>query len=121
MLDYTRSFAVFFPFTVLFLGIPLLIGILVWRDAGRRGMHHAWGLVAALVPYFLGLIAYLIVASQHKPLRDCPGCGDKVEQEFQVCPHCGYQLQDSCPQCHRTVAPDWSLCPHCGQSLKSAE
>lgn len=117
MPEFSRSLFLLIPMLLL-LAIPVLIGVFVWRDAERRGMNPLlWALVAALVPSLLGLIAYLIVASQSKPLRDCPGCSNKVEQEFQICPHCGYQLQESCPQCHKTVSPEWKLCPNCGQDL----
>ncbi|MTI96292.1 MAG: hypothetical protein FH749_12585 [Firmicutes bacterium] len=108
-----------FVFFSMFILIPLLIGIFVWRDAGRRGMNQLlWTLVAALIPYLLGLIVYLIVASQYNPLTKCPGCRNKVEQEFQICPHCGYQLQEACPQCNKPVSPDWNLCPSCGKHLR---
>lgn len=116
-----RSFIMLF-LLVFVLVIPVIIGIFVFRDAGRRGMNQLlWALVATLVPNLLGLIAYLIVASQHKPQRECPGCRNQVEQDFTTCPHCGFQLQESCPQCHKGVAPDWNICPSCGHTLHPAE
>ncbi len=120
MLDFNSfTFIVTLLNLLILIIIPVLAGVFVWRDAKRRGMNHLlWTLVATFIPFLLGLIAYLIVASQHKPLLECPGCRTKVDQEFQLCPQCGYQLQESCPQCHKTVSPDWNLCPSCGQQLK---
>ena len=97
--------------------VPVIIGILVWKDAERRGLNKVWALAAALIPNFLGLIAYLIVASQQKPKAQCPECKNTVEQGYHNCPHCGYKFQGTCPQCNREISPEWKLCPHCGQQL----
>lgn len=50
---------------VVFLAVPILIGVLVFRDARRQGMSSplAWALAAALAPSFIGLIIYLVVRS----------------------------------------------------------
>jgi len=58
------------------LGIFLVIGIgiAVYHDAKHRGMEPlVWALVAALVPYFIGLIAYLVVRQPKAAL--CGSCG----------------------------------------------
>src|SRR5690554_6186945 len=93
--------------------------IRLW-DAKHRSMNPLlWALAVLLIPGLVGLIIYLIVASQHKPLLKCPSCGYQVEQHFQVCPQCGFQLKDACPQCNQTVSPDWQVCAHCGYDLKN--
>lgn len=97
--------------------VQLLIGIFVWKDAGRRGMSRVWGLVAALIPNLLGLIVYLIVASQQKTKTKCPQCKEQVDKDYNVCPHCGLHLRETCPQCKGVVSPDWNICPQCGQQL----
>ena len=48
---------------VFFLALPLVIGVLVYRDASRQAMSSPllWALLAALAPSFIGLIVYLVV------------------------------------------------------------
>ena len=59
-------------FIVLWLGIiliaiavPIVVGVLVYRDARRQGISSplAWALAAALAPSFIGLVIYLVVRS----------------------------------------------------------
>lgn len=107
-------FLVFFGLIIL---VPVIIGILVLRDADRRGLSRVWALAAALIPNFWGLIAYLIVSSQHKPNVQCPECKNQIETGYHNCPHCGHKFQETCPQCNRDITPEWKLCPHCGQQL----
>lgn len=98
--------------------VPLVIGILVWRDATRRGLNRIWALAAALIPNFLGLIAYLIVAWQHKPKIQCPECNNFVERDANNCVMCGHSfVLASCPKCNKAVSPEWKVCPACGQQL----
>lgn len=62
---------IFIP-VVLFigLGLPVLIGILVYRDAKKREdiSPALWGLVAALAPCYIGLIVYLVIRRDY-PLK----------------------------------------------------
>ena len=62
----------------IFVAIPVLVGVYVWRDASRRGMNAPlWTLVAALAPAFIGLIIYLLVRGSWPDLR-CPACGEPL-------------------------------------------
>ena len=49
------------------LAIPLLIGILVYRDADQRVDCNPWlwALIAALAPSFVGLIIYLVIREDY--------------------------------------------------------
>lgn len=51
-------------------GIPVLLAVLVYRDANKRMdcSPWLWALVAALVPSFIGVIVYLIVRRDY-PLK----------------------------------------------------
>ena len=51
-------------------GIPILLAVLVYRDANKRMdcSPWLWALVAALVPSFIGVIVYLIVRRDY-PLK----------------------------------------------------
>ena len=50
------------------LAIPLLVGILVYRDADKRVDCNPWlwALIAALAPSFVGLIIYLIIRGDYQ-------------------------------------------------------
>ena len=53
------------------LAIPLLVGVLVYRDADKRVDCNPWlwALIAALAPSFVGLIIYLIIRGDF-PLKE---------------------------------------------------
>ncbi|MBR3786573.1 MAG: hypothetical protein IKJ77_09220 [Firmicutes bacterium] len=53
------------------MAIPLLVGILVYRDADKRVDCNPWlwALIAALAPSFVGLIIYLVVRGDY-PLKE---------------------------------------------------
>ena len=98
-------------------GIPILIGVYVYRDAARRGMNAPlWALVAVFAPSLIGLIIYLIVRGNYSDLK-CPVCNAPVTEEYVVCPNCGAKLRPSCPSCCAPVEPDWKVCPRCAQPL----
>lgn len=98
-------------------GIPVLIGVYVYRDASRRGMNAVlWTLVAVLAPVFVGLIIYLLVRGSYSDLK-CPSCAAPVTERYVSCPKCGARLKATCPNCAAPVEPDWKVCPHCGDPL----
>ena len=102
---------------ILLLVIPVTIGIFVYRDARRRGMSAMlWALAAALIPTFIGLIIYLIVASE-RTAKKCAACGGGVSKDNSVCPHCGATLRMNCPTCAYPLEMDWTVCPHCGAEI----
>ncbi len=71
------------PVILLFsLGLPVLIGVCVYRDASKRVdcTPMLWALVAALVPSFIGLVIYLIIRKDY-PLIDDAGGGAAYYQE----------------------------------------
>ncbi len=101
--------------------IPVCIGVFVYKDAKSRGMEAAlWTLVAVLIPYFVGLVIYLIARNKYSAMR-CACCGAVVEEDYSVCPQCGTNLRASCPSCGRMVQPDWHVCAHCGTSLTQVQ
>ena len=44
----------------------------------------------------------------------CPGCGNRVQADFIVCPSCHTKLKKSCSNCGRALNLRWSVCPYCG-------
>lgn len=102
---------------VLFLTIPVIIGVYVWRDARRRGMNALlWTAVAVLVPALIGFVVYLLVRANYSNLQ-CAACSTRVSEAYVVCPGCGTKLRASCPTCAMAVEPGWKVCPKCAADL----
>jgi RNA polymerase subunit RPABC4/transcription elongation factor Spt4 len=53
----------------------------------------------------------LLQEIEEKPT--CPGCGQRVHEDWQVCPHCHTRLKKPCISCGRMLELPWNLCPHC--------
>jgi len=103
-----------------FVCLMIGIGMFVFRDARKRGMPAAlWTIVAIFVPYFVGLIIYLIVR-QSKQLTCC-SCGASASVEAAFCPRCGRPLQQLCTRCKVRLPNDARFCPGCGTQLAAAE
>ncbi len=100
-----------------FVYLVIGIGIFVHHDARQRGMEPAlWTVVAVLVPYFIGLVAYLVARQSHS--RTCAACGAGVPADARYCPHCGAELAVRCPSCDRQLPEGASYCPSCGTALQ---
>jgi RNA polymerase subunit RPABC4/transcription elongation factor Spt4 len=92
------------------------VATLVYRDAKSHGLDPwLWATVATFVPFFLGIIIYLIVRSNGKAV--CESCGRSIRSDYKICPYCGYRKESACPQCGRPVAADWKICPYCERKL----
>lgn len=103
--------------TLLFLVIPIMIGMYVYRDATARGMNAVlWTLIAVLSPTFIGLIIYLIVRGDHTTLK-CPKCQYPVTDQYAVCPQCGTQLKSRCQRCNSPIESSWEVCASCGEPV----
>ncbi|KAF0226880.1 MAG: hypothetical protein FD133_1753 [Erysipelotrichaceae bacterium] len=71
---------IFFPFIIipfialLFVVAPLIIGFLVYNDARKRGVASPgmWAIVAMLVPFYIGLLLYLLIGSTQTNSGDRP-------------------------------------------------
>lgn len=46
----------------------------------------------------------------------CPGCGQRVNADWQACPHCHTRLKKPCVNCGKMLELSWNLCPHCAAS-----
>jgi RNA polymerase subunit RPABC4/transcription elongation factor Spt4 len=56
----------------------------------------------------------LLQEIEEKP--SCPGCGQRVQTEWQACPNCHTRLKKPCVVCRRLLELSWNLCPHCAAS-----
>jgi len=52
-----------FLIVLLFLVAPILIGFVVYHDARKRHVNSplVWAIIAALVPFYIGLLLYAIL------------------------------------------------------------
>ncbi len=99
------------------IAIPVCIGMYVYQDAKNHGMEAIlWTAVAVLIPYFIGLIIYLVVRYNHSAHK-CHRCGKTIKDTYTICPQCGAELKAKCPQCNEYVEYNWHLCAHCGTEL----
>jgi len=103
-------------FGLLFLFFAIGIGIYVYRDARQRGMEPiVWTLVAVFIPYFIGLIIYLVT---RKPLQStCPSCGAGAPWKASFCPSCGRTICQVCPKCQASIQNGARFCHACGLEL----
>jgi membrane protease YdiL (CAAX protease family) len=85
----------------------------VYVDARRRGMNPVlWTLVVIFVPYFVGLVVYLVVRSP-LPLH-CQCCNAILNQNMSFCPQCGKVLKRQCINCHVSLEVSDRFCSNCG-------
>jgi len=104
----------------LFLAAFIFLLAYINRDAKRRGMSYGtWTLIAALVPYFIGVLAYFLV--REPMLYACPQCRATVSARFNYCPSCKFNLRPTCPQCKREVRIEDHFCPNCAYDLTTKE
>lgn len=116
-----RSMIFLLLMLAVFLTVPVLIGVYVYRDARRRNMNAVlWTLIAIIAPALIGFIIYLLVRGNYPDL-ECPQCGNPVTEQYVACPQCGAKLRPACPSCARPVEPDWKVCPRCAASLDGVE
>jgi len=53
----------------------------------------------------------LLQEIEEKPT--CPGCGHRVQDQWQACPYCHTRLKKPCRNCNELLELSWNLCPHC--------
>lgn len=120
----------------LYVIIGLLAAFWVYRDAQKYGYSKNIALLWAMGNIFMVLLflpLYLLMgrkpqmhsnrrveektidaeATFHGVMRDCPMCAKKVQEDFKVCPYCGYTLKLSCEKCGQELKREWKSCPYC--------
>ncbi len=53
----------------------------------------------------------LLQEIEDKP--QCPGCKQRVKDEWQACPYCHTRLKRPCTRCGRMLELSWDICPYC--------
>lgn len=127
-------------YSALFLGFYLaaiLLGMVIWtaRDIRARSQDIFSQILAMLLVLILnlpGLFVYLILRPQEslaenyermlaeealleeiESRRFCPGCRQRVEADWLVCPACLAELKRQCSHCGKLLALNWKACPYC--------
>ena len=115
----------------------LWLSLVVWayRDIRSRSQDRLVHLLAALVVAILnvpGLLIYLILRPRHtlnevyghtleeealiSQIEDrpaCPGCGFRLQKEWQICPNCHTRVRKPCTNCGELMELPWQVCPYC--------
>ncbi len=108
---FSFLFPLVVPVYILFVGY-------VNGDSRRRGMRQAlWTIIAALVPYAIGIIVYFVMRDPF--LATCRNCGTQGRKGFAYCPQCGTALARACPVCRRAAENGWTHCAYCGCDLNA--
>ena len=53
----------------------------------------------------------------------CPKCGQKIDQNWKVCPYCTTTFKEYtnhklyCTNCGKKVKSDWKVCPYCNEKI----
>ncbi|MBA3873089.1 MAG: zinc ribbon domain-containing protein [Anaerolineae bacterium] len=124
----------------------LWLALIVWayrdmRSRSRDTFAQIGTLLLVAVLMIPGLIIYLLVRPretlseayersleeeallqeiEEKPT--CPGCGQRVHDNWQACPHCFTRLKKPCTNCSQMLELSWQVCPYCtAQQRTTAE
>ncbi len=117
--DDQMAFVILLLALLMTYGISIIIGVVVYKDAGKIGMNQwMWVTITVFVPNAIGIIIYLVVRSSEKKKMRCHSCGSLVQSDFAKCPHCGIDLKMLCPGCSKPVDSLWNVCPYCSQALQ---
>ncbi|MFZ4812905.1 MAG: zinc ribbon domain-containing protein [Phototrophicaceae bacterium] len=113
------------------------IAMVIWayRDMQARSREAWLHVFMALVVLLLslpGLLIYLLLRPretlaeayersleeeallqeiEEKPT--CPGCSQRIQENWQACPHCHTRLKKPCINCGQMLHLSWDLCPYC--------
>ncbi len=101
--------------------IFLLIGIWVYRDAESRGMSGVLWLLVVLVTGLIGLIIYLVVRHDKRPMMPPPAYGP---QGWAAPPPGGMPPAEPgpaapayCKNCGSALPPGATFCAKCGAKV----
>ncbi len=116
------------------------MAIVIWayRDMRSRSRDPLAQLLVGVLVFLLnipGLFIYILLrpretisAAYERSLEEeallqeieerpsCPGCGQRVQHDWQACPHCHHRLKKACVNCDYLLELPWNICPHCTTS-----
>ncbi len=113
------------------------LAIVMWayRDMRSRSRDPLAHFLVAVLVFLLnipGLFIYILLrpretlsAAYERSLEEeallqeieerpsCPGCGQRVQHNWQACPHCHHRLKKACVNCDYLLELPWNICPRC--------
>jgi hypothetical protein len=122
----------------------LWLSLVIWtfRDIRARSRDIFAQILATLVVAILnlpGLLIYTMVRPREtlaeaydrsleeeallqsiEERESCPGCGQRADDDWVVCPYCHTKLKKSCHHCGQAMHLRWTVCPYCGTSDRPA-
>lgn len=144
----TNSLNQFFTYITAFVGAflaALWLSLIFWtiRDIRSRSedrlLHYLAGVLVGILN-IPGLFIYLILRpaktldqayqealeeeallTSIEAMRQCPGCGGRVEKDWQVCANCHTRVRKECHHCGKLLELPWQLCPYCAKSVPGAQ
>ena len=131
-------------FIVIFYLLAFWLSLSYWafRDARERSnsvLFHVFATGLSLVLPIFGLFIYMIIrppltmaerraleletqalsepGGPARELRPCPSCGEPIDSQYVLCPHCKTQFSKLCPRCNKQLKLGWSVCPYCAEEV----
>ena len=125
------------------LGASFWLAIVIWayNDMRARSRDPLAQLLVAILVFLLnipGVFIYILLRPREtlseayeRSLEEeallqeieerpsCPGCGQRVQHDWQACPHCHHRLKKACVNCDYLLELLWNICPHCTTSQVS--
>ncbi len=122
----------------------LWLSLVIWtfRDIRSRSRDIFAQILATLVVAILnlpGLLIYTMVRPREtlaeaydrsleeeallqsiEERESCPGCGQRTDEDWVICPYCHTKLKKSCHHCGRAIHLRWTVCPYCSSSDRPA-
>ena len=132
-----------FLLATLFIGVLIAafwFAIVLWayRDMRSRSRDPLAQLLVAILVFLLnvpGMFIYILLRPREtlseayeRSLEEeallqeieerpsCPGCGQRVQHDWQACPHCHHRLKKACVNCDYLLELTWNICPRCTTS-----
>lgn len=119
------------------------LAMIVWafRDIRSRSRDFSAQIIVTILVALLslpGLIIYILLRPketladayersleeeallqeiENKPT--CPGCGQRIQEDWQACPYCHTRLQKPCIHCRELLQLSWEICPYCTSAQTS--
>lgn len=91
--------------------IQIVLALFIYKDANANGMNGVlWAAIVCLVPWFIGLIIYVVVRSSYSTTNMNNNSfnreSNSMKSQNQTCKYCG-----------KSVNKGWNVCPYCSNPI----